>query len=261
MKKCLYLLLVLCLTISCSADTDPEIAPEMEPTVNLEVSSPQVVVDQMISLTITSDQPLQQVSRLFENAVHSWSAFDGEALPDTFEIYFKFPSPGTHTLSLEFSFTNKAVVTKELQFEVERGNSVQITRVEVNSFENINGSWDPEYDETDPARLADVGFRLEKLFLSEMTSEEHTRGRWFTSEVKQNQGDLAWDLSEENLFLDPQMPFFFAMGDRDENNMGQDLMQRPQQLFLKDYMTTRPESISLVDAESNLDVRFYLSWP
>ena len=261
MNKCLYLLLVLCLAVSCSADPEPEVAPVEEAEVDLEVSSPQVVVDQMISIRVTSEQPLQQVSRLYGDAVYSWSAFDGEALPGTFEIYFKFPSPGTHTLNLEFSFTNKTVVTRELQFEVGRGNSVQITRVEVNSFENINGSWDPEYSETDPERLADVEFSLEKLFLSEMTSEEHTRGRWFTSEVEQNQGDLVWDLSQENLFLDPQMPFFFAMGDRDENNMGQDLMQRPQQLFLKDYMTTRPESISLVDAESNLDVRFYLSWP
>ena len=261
MKNSLYLLMLLCVLVSCSADTNPEIPPVEEPNINLEINSEQVVVDQTVSIKVSSNRPLSEISRLSENAVHSWSAFDGEALPDSFEVYFKFPSPGTHTLNLEFTFTDKKVIARELQFEVERGNSVQITRVEVNSFENIDGSWDPEYEETDPGRLADVGFRLEKLFLSKMTSEIHTSGYWFTSEIKQDQGDLLWELSEENLFLDPKMPFFFIMGDMDENNMAQDLMQRPQQIFLKDYISTRPDSISLVDAASNLDVRFYLDWP
>ena len=254
-------LAAVCLLVSCGPDSGSDPLPKEAPKVNLEFESAQVSVDQVVTLKVSTDRPLQEISRITGNAVISWLAFDGESLPRSFEVHFRFPNPGTQTLDLEFRFTDQTKLPKQLQFEVTRGNSVQLTGVEVNSFRNIHESWDPEFGDTDPQRLADVEFVLEKLHLTQWREKTLTPRRWYKSAIKENQGDLSWDLSEENLFLDPNGPFFFAMGDNDGNNLGQDLMEALKEVRLRDYMDSRPESISVVDEASNLDVTFHLDWP
>jgi hypothetical protein len=143
-----------------------------------------------------------------------------------------------------------------------RGNSVKINRIQINSFAGINTTLDPEFAETDPNRLADVKFILRKTGVNSSDGSTTNRVNWYISPIKQNQGDLTWDLSGAELYINPELDIFYAMVDDDGNSV-QDLMQGPpfeREFKLSDFSATRPEQITFAVPSINLEVLFTVEW-
>ncbi|MEL0651636.1 hypothetical protein V6246_09395 [Algibacter sp. TI.3.09] len=116
-------------------------------------------------------------------------------------------------------------VIKTMTVSITRGNTIRITSVKIISFSNINNTWDSEFSDSDTNRLADVFFNLRKQ------KPDSKQGglsfqNWFKSEVKENQGDLTWDLSSKNLYLNPEFALQFSMAD-DDGGVAQDIMLGP----------------------------------
>ena len=266
LKNILLLLPFSLLILSCEADSpdkEPE-KPEEKLEVNLSVPSHQLGVDEMAVIEFSSNKPLVEVRDVWETGHRSYSmTMPGESLPDDLKLYFKYPDPGAKKVHLEFTSLDGITVAKELNFEVSRGNTVQIIGIEVHSFRNMDGTWDPEYGEDDEDRLADVGFVLEKLRHSNFVSEEHFMGRWYQSDVRKNQQDLYWDLSEEELYVDSRHLVQIGLADEDNGQLAEDLFPMPVLLDfrLMQYEESRPEQVNLISEELEVNLTFYLDWP
>ncbi len=88
-----------------------------------------------------------------------------------------------------------------------------IKAIVVDSFKNINGSWDPEYTNDNINRLADLKFLLRKKFISTSFygKLESSTQNWYFSELLENQGNLTWDLNDKSLYIDPNSRFSFDL--------------------------------------------------
>lgn len=267
MRKYLLFLSFFSLFSSCSPESTSETdEPEKEKTfeVDLITDSYQLEVDKMAVITVDSELPLYEVSQIWEDGERSLSAGNpGENLLSDLKLYFRFSGTGTKNIHLEFTSVDGITVTKDLEFQVSRGQTVRIMKVVVNSFYNIDETWDPEFAETDEERLADVVFAFEKLQHFNFTKNELSMGGFHLSDVRENQEDLVWDLSGQELYLDPLNQLNFGLADVDDGNLAQNLLldYPSKNIRLRDYLDTRPESISLTDETIDLDVTIYLEWP
>lgn len=263
MKRLLSAVLLTFLFTSCSSDPNSPI--EENPTkfeVALTPSSLHLEVDETAVVEIKSSSALSEVKWIKEGGnSRAHSAFDGEKLQEGLKLYFQFSFPGTHNVLLEFKDTNNKITTEELAFEVVPGNTLQITGIEVKSFYDMGKAWDPEA--TGEAQLADLVFALEKAQQVGFVEDELRTGAWFLSDVHENESSLSWELLGEQLYLNPIFGFYFSLGDVDEGGMGQNLLldQPSYKIELRDKVTARPETISLIDEEVNLHVIFHLNWP
>lgn len=263
-KNFLFLFSLTGIFFSCSPESSEDAPEEKMFQVNFSGSNFQLGVDEMAVLSIDSEKPLTEMRHILEAGHRSLlPGYPGGSLPSDQKLYFKFADPGTKHIELEFTSTDGITVAKELKFEVSRGNTVQITGIKVNSFYNFDGSWDPEYPDDNEERLADVVFVLEKLKHNNFVSDRHFMGRWYTSEVRENQKNLTWDLSEEELYVDSKHLISIGLADQDNGQLSEDLLRLPvlKDLRLMAYESTRPEQINLIDEELELDVTFFLDWP
>ena len=141
---------------------------------------------------------------------------------------------------------------------------VKIKSVKVISFKNINGSWDTEYANDNINRLADVIFSLEKNHISSsFDAINYNTYLWYRSSIKENQGDLTWDLSAENLYIDPNLLFKFGLGDDDTGGIGEDLLLGPPfsiDFELKNFIVDKPSKVTLKKNDIELEVLFELEW-
>ncbi|NMH89891.1 hypothetical protein [Flavivirga algicola] len=178
-------------------------------------------------------------------------------------LYFSFDNVGEKTIYIK-AINNKGDETlKSFTTNVTRGGAVKINSVKVISFSNINGTWDSEFSNNDVNRLADLLFNLQK---PEVGITENTFGfqNWFKSEIKENQGDLTWDVSSENLYLDPQFSLRFSMGDDDGGGIAQDIMLGPpfeREITFQEHIGSKPNTITLKVDDIDLEVQFALEWP
>ena len=132
----------------------------------------------------------------------------------------------------------------------------------VNDFYDKGTTWDPEFSNTDPNRLADVSFSLSKPHI-DLFSGQRFKALWYKSTVKENQGDLNWNLSQENLYVNPNALIHFGLADDDGGGVGQDLLLGPpfeKDINLSQYSNTQPSNITLEDSSINLEVSFGLEW-
>lgn len=264
MNKLYSIFCLLFLSISCSPESDP--APKETPTslnVQLSPSTLTPQVDEMAVVEVESDNPLREVKWIGEGFTQSISAFDSGSLGSSLEVYFQFPRLGIFPVNLELTGTNGKVVQKQVTFDVRRGNSVQITGIEVHNFYNKGKTWDPEFAQDNPGRLADLVFGLEKRMGVSFGKPQSFNGTWHISEIHENESSFTWDLSEENLYLDPRAPFHFGLADADEGNIGQDLMlEYPSgAIDLRPNMEEKPASLNLDVESTGLKVTFYIDWP
>lgn len=262
MKKYLSWISMILIISSCTPESDPIEIEKKSIKVDLHASSLTLEVDEMATVTIDSDTPLKEVAWIAEDFTKTRTAMTGESLPADMELFFQFPNPGIYLIPLKFTGTNGETVRKQLQFEVIRGNTVQITGINVNNFFGKGESWDPEFSEDDPQRLADLILALEKIHQTDFTKKEYSKGTWYISEVHENESSLSWDLSEEQLFLNPLFGFHLGLGDVDEGNIGQNLLVNLPSYFidLRIEMENKPESVSLIDESVDLDITIFLDW-
>lgn len=203
------------------------------------------VVDEVVEVVISSNEPMTSLKISLDNFQNSTTIILN--LASSTVSYFSFDKIGAHT-TVYFKTTNsngdESIETYTPT--ISPGNAVKITTVQVLSFSNIDGTWDPEFSENDINRLADVFFILEKPVAS-ISIENFRFQKWFTSSVKENQGDLTWELSSEDLYIDPQLSLQYTMADEDGGFID-DLMLGPpylREISLAEYIDTKPSTITL----------------
>lgn len=261
MKNQILLILAILLTACSSSDdgTDPNNNSNF--SISLAANS-QVGVDEIIAINITGNEniiTLQGSLDNFETIIFNSSQSEGYGTNTT--LYFNFDVLGNKSMSIKAINNNGDESIQTVDIFVIRGNAIKITGVQVLSFFNISGTWDPEFPEDDINRLADVFFSLRKPTVGRFNGDL-VFTNWFLSEVKENQGDLTWDLSAEDLFINPQRSLLLGLADDDGTFVADLLMGPPseRELTFSEHIATQPNTITLSVAEIELEVVFTVEW-
>lgn len=266
MIKKLIALWVLAISFACSTDSPEEELPA--PVQNFEVSltpsASEVFVDVPFTVKVQANEGLYEISRIFENRVESITSLNpGIALQaESLNLHFGFGFLGTETVVLEFTGITGKKLTKTLNFDVKRGNAVKIVGFKINAFHNMNGSWDQEYEDTDPNRLADIVFGFRKMRQGHISNEYPIMSPWFLSPVFQNMQQLEFQLSHKELYISENSRLELGIIDADEDGTGKDLSMGYNDLEINfmDYKATKPSEINLANEEYGFDVNFYVEW-
>jgi hypothetical protein len=213
---------------------------------------------------VQSNEAIFEITRILENSTQSVSSLTpGTGLVEqNLNLHFQFGYVQNEEVKLEFTSVSGKKTTKILSFDVTRGNAVKVIGFNINSFYNMNGTWDEEYAENDPNRLADIIFALRKLGNTHFSNSTPAMRHWYLSPVYPNQQQLEWDLSQEELYISERSMIEFGIGDDDGNGIGQDLARSSQELIIRlnDYRDTKPAEINLNNEEYGYDITFELEW-
>lgn len=266
MVKKLLFLWILSFSFACSTDSPNEElpAPVQNFDVSLTPSVNEVFLDVPFSIKVQANEGLHEISRIFENRVENITSLNpGNALPaESLNLHLGFGFPGNENVKLEFTSITGRKLTKTLNFDVKRGNAVKIVGFKINSFYNMNSTWDAEFSETDPNRLADIVFGFRKLRQGHISNPVPSLSSWYLSPVYPNMQQLEFDLSQEGLYISETGRLELGLADADEDGTAQDLSMGFSELWIKfmDYKETKPTEINLANEEYGFDVTFYVEW-
>lgn len=221
-----------------------------------------VTIDEPFTVTVTSNETMKWMAVTKDGS--DPVDFSDLNFGTSKELYFNFDTVGTKTIKIKVKNEKEEETTKTVVVTVTRGNAIKITGLQVKSFYKINTAWDPEYAATDSNRLADVSFGLVKQQQSNPFSSDYfNNSPWCRSTVKENQGDLTWDLSSLNLFINPNASLRFGLADID-GQLGQDLLNGPpdyKTISFSSYLATKPGTITYSFPEINLEFIVSVQWP
>lgn len=255
-KKLNYLIIA-CIFISCNQSEDEDLTNNL--TLELNTAKTNVSIDEIVPITITANKAIIEVEYSLDNFVTSVSQFTD--FGNSTSVYLNTGTLGNKQISIKIKDVENNIATKSITITVEKGNAIQLKSLLVNSFYNINQSWDPEFSNTDPNRLADVIFILLKPQIG-IFSGQKSQQMWFKSSIKQNQGDLNWNLVSENLYVNPNTVLKFSLAD-DDGAFSQDLMLGPpfeRDIDLNYFGASKPDPINFKDSAINLDVDLRVVW-
>lgn len=262
MKK-LLIVSIFCLSLlGCNPDNPPA-TPERVSTFNIELvpSTVNVTIEETFSITVNANEKIELLGTSLDNV--EVSGFSNRGFGNSVVLYFNFDTLGQKTIRVRAINSQNDISEKQVVVNVTRGNAVKITGMKVVSFYNINQTWDPEYGVNDPNRLADVLFGFSKLKLSSDFSNEYGMYTWFVSSVKENQGDLNWDLTSDGLYIKPDRKSRVGFVDKD-GEMGQDLLHIPpdyKEISFADYLVSKPNTITYSFPDINLQFIVTVEWP
>ena len=263
----LLVLTALVILSSCSSSDDSN-PPEDNNNSNFSIElagNASAIIDGTIAIDVTGNENIMTIQASLDD--FQTTLLDRTISPQGFgsatTLYFSFDDIGDKTIYIKGINSKGDEATQSFTTNITRGGAVKINSVKVISFSNMNGTWDSEFSSTDINRLADVLFNLRK---PKVGITENTFGfqNWFKSEVKENQGDLTWDVSSDELYLDPQFSLQFSMGDDDGGGVAQDIMLGPpfeREITFQEHIGSKPETITLKVDEIDLEVEFTLEWP
>ena len=266
MIKKFILLWVLAISFGCSTDSPEEElpAPVQSFDISLTPSVSEVFVDIPFTVKVQANEGLYEISRIFENRVESITSLNpGTALQaESLNLNLGFGFLGTETVVLEFTSITGKKLTKTLNFDVKRGNAVKIVGFKINAFHNMNGSWDQEYEDTDPNRLADIVFGFRKMRQGHISNEYPAMSPWFLSPVFPNMQLLEFELAHKELYISENSRLELGLIDADEDGTGKDLTMGYRDLGIKfmDHKAAKPSEINLANEEYGFDVTFLLEW-
>jgi hypothetical protein len=258
-----HILITLAIILSACNSSDDTGGPNNNSNLSLTVtaSTSSAIIDEMIMVSVSADEAISSIEVSTDNFVTNYnqqSNFGTNTL-----LYLSFDTLGNKTISVRAKNTNGDEATKTLNVNISRGNAIKIEQLQVVSFYDINNTWDPEFGDTDTNRLADVKFALLKPKVNVFNNSVNI-SNWYESSIKQNQGDLTWDLSSANLYLNPNLSLRLGLGDDDGNGVGQDLLLGPpfdREITFEEYIATKPNTITLSDPSINLEIELTLNWP
>ena len=266
MKKTITLLLSI-IFFSCSSEDNNIVEPQEEPFIlELVTTNTNINIDEIATFEVKTNKPFSSITYSTDNFTTSKtvSKSQGDSFGTNLTLYVDTANCGNITYSIQVvdANDNQKTATGTLSFTVEKGNAVYIKEVLVNNFYDKDNTWDTDFSSTDPNRLADVSFSLSKPHI-DLFSGQRFKALWYKSTVKENQGDLSWYLSQENLYVNPNALIHFGLADDDDGGVGQDLLLGPpfeKDINLSQYSNAQPSNITLEDSSINLDVDFGLEW-
>ena len=259
MKKLLLLLpLIFCM---CSKSENE--VPATTFAISLTPSVNNVIVDEEFTIMVTANEPMKAIGVSVENDGSSGGQMQAD-FGTSRNFFFGFKTIGQKNISVKATSASGITIVKNITINVARGNAVKITKLQITSFENINATWDPEFAPTNPNSLADVYFGLYTLQRNNYYFEDQRLdSEWYKSNIKENQGDLIWDLSSSNLYITPNKEIKFGLADKDVD-LGQSLIPNLPDyriITLYNYMTTKPTTIIYSWPEVNLSFILTVEWP
>ncbi|MBR9845303.1 MAG: hypothetical protein GYB35_03935 [Algicola sp.] len=262
MKKTITILMINLLFFSCSSSDDSEGPQDNNTTFDiiLTASSESVVIDELLTVNITSTSNITNIEGFANDQSISFNLQSDFGTGTT--LYFSFDTLGNKTISVTAKNASGQESIKTISVDVERGNAIKINQLQINSFSDINNTWDPEFVDSDPNRLADVFFGIVKGKINPFEGGLNFQN-WHTSIVKENQGDLTWDLSTENLYLDPNQLIRIGLADDDGGGISQDLLLGPpsyRELSFSEYIILAPSTVTVSDPSIDLEISLTLDW-
>lgn len=222
-----------------------------------------VSIDELVEVTIVGNEGFREVKASLDDSFDNSSGtlfFE----PETTHVrYFTFDKLGINTLYIKAYNEVGIASVKELNVNVVRGNAVKINAVEIVSFSGIDDTWDEEFAETDINRLADVVFLIQKSQAFFSDGEYNFNRDWFRSEVLENQGNLTWDLSEEELYAGYGFPLNFLAADMDEEGQVGDLMLGSYYNYIgfSEIEGAQPETFTFSFPDIDLEFIITVEWP
>jgi len=261
LKKIIYLLPFIFLACDSGNESNNDALNNF--TIELVSSVVQTHIDEEFTVTVNASEAMKELEISYDNFV----TIAGNLYTDfgtSKTLTFNFDDLGSKTIYIKaFNAANQSIV-KSVVIKVNRGNAVKITGIQVVSFNNINGTWDPEYPVSNPNHLADVFFGLNKTKLNNSFEESYSFKTWYTSLVKENQGDLTWNIGNEGLYINPMKTIRLGVIDQDTPPLGQNLLNSIQDykdFSLSAYTMTKPNSITFSYPEINLEFILQVEWP
>lgn len=249
----------LCL-LSCSSDSPT--AKVSTFNIELDLSTINATVDEPFTIRVNANEKMAFMGASLDN--FSTGGLADLGFGNSYVLHFNFDTLGQKTILVRAKNSQNDVSEKKVVVNVTRGNAIKITGMKLISFYNINQTWDPEYTSTDPNRLADVFFGFGKSSLNNNFDSKYTVRKWFVSSVKENQGDQAWTLSTNELYIKPNGILRFSLIDQDTPPLGQDLLNGPpdfRDISFADYLVSKPNTITYSFPEISLQFILTVEWP
>lgn len=267
MKHKIILFIFTIIFFSCGSGDNDTLEPQEEPlTVELVATKTTLSIDEIVPFEIKTNRPFGSINYSTDNFTTSKtvSKSQGDSFGTNLTLYVDTANFGNITYSIQLvdANDNQKTATNTLSFTVEKGNALHIKEVLINNFYDKDNTWDTEFSDTDPNRLADVFFSFSKPHIDIFTGQRF-KALWYKSAVKENQGDLNWNLSQENLYVNPNALIHFGLADDNGGGVGQDLLLGPpfeKDINLSQYSNAQPSNITLEDSSISLDVDFGLEW-
>ncbi|QTE21788.1 hypothetical protein [Polaribacter cellanae] len=261
LKLCSLILFTLILACSDNNESEKQINEDF--SIEIEFLTDKLEVDQPISFKLKSNKNIISYSASTNNInfVQSNQSNYGKNV----NIILSFDKTGKNTIYLSAQNEKNEILKKEFEIDILKGESVKIKNLKIISFKNINQTWDSEYSNNDINRLADLKFTLEKTYIKTSLFNEvlYERSIWYKSETLINQGNLNWNLNNENLNVNPNFIMTFSLADIDDNGLVEDLLLGPPfaiEFNFKDYIQDKPNKVILKKENIDLEVEFEIEW-
>lgn len=252
-----------CLSLlGCASDNSID-TPDEVSTFNIELvpSTLNVTIEETFSITVNANEKIELLGTSLNNS--EVNNFSNLGFGSSVLLYFNFDKPGQKIIRIRALNSKNGISEKQVLVNVTRGNTIKITGMKVLSFYNINQTWDPEYGANDPNRLADVVFGFVKLKIISQFQNGYNMQRWFVSTVKENQGDLTWDLTNDDLYIKSDKKLRLGLVDKD-GDVAQDLLHAVpdyREISFADYLVSKPNTITYSFPDINLQFILTVEWP
>lgn len=107
------------------------------------------------------------------------------------------------------------------------------------------------------------GFAKRKLYNYYETAYNYTN--WYRSAVIDNEGDMTWNCSSDNLYIvsNPYDKLRFGLGGVISGDVGVDLTNSPggyAEISFEEYLTIKPSEIIYSFPEYGLEFKLFVDW-
>lgn len=257
MKCILYLLPLLFCMCTSSDDTTSQSTFSITVTPSLTT----VAIDELFAVTVTSNESVKGMALTTDGS--DPVNFSGSDFGTSQTLHFAFDTLGPKNIIIKAKNQNGDVVSKTITILVTRGDCIKITGLQLKSFYNINTPWDPEYTESNINRLADVYFGFIKLQYTNPYDVGISDKLWYVSPVKENQGDLTWDFSAAELYINPGETLNIEFGDKDASStqLLTPLYPSTKPITFAAYTAAKPSKITYLFPDANLEFVLTIEWP
>ncbi|MBU2926705.1 hypothetical protein [Winogradskyella psychrotolerans] len=270
--KIAFMLIIL---FSACSPSDNNGNPDQSSTLEVSVTADAttVTIDQIIILTATANETINEISFSKDGGVTFSNAISSSSFTDTVNLYLDFDTLGSKSIVVKVTNDVSDVVDSTVNITVERGNAIKLQSVQLNSFYDIGNTWDLEYPTTDPNHLADVFFVLLKPTLNAFdgtrSSVAFSPRIWYRSAIKENESSLSWNLQNEDLYINiEELTPYIAFADDDGVDdfgipaVGDLMLGSPSasMIPLGDYYLSQPNIITLEEPSINLEYVIGVDW-
>ena len=261
MKKIISILVLSILITNCSSDKKENDNVINTFAINLVPSTTNIAIDQAFTISINANEDIRELWVSSDNFASG--GYSSNQFGNSYVLNFNFDTLGQKTIAVRAKNQNNVLSEKQIVITVTRGNAIKITGLQVISFYGIGTSYDPEFPETDPNRLADLSFGFLKVKLFNHLDNVYSFSQWYFSKVIENQGNMTWDCSSANLYINPNSSLRFGLADIDNGIGGADLLKGPpdyRNISFANYLSTKPTSITYSFPEINLEFKLFVEW-